>query len=420
MKYSLSDATQRDVSIAHIHYLDGLRGLGALVVVFSHFVVGFYPALFYGSQAQVHVRGGIEIRIANSPLNLIYGGNLAVCIFFVLSGYVLTYKFFREQNWEILRSGVVRRYFRLAIPALFSLLVAYIFMTLGLFHNQEAARITKSDLWLDNLWKFDPHFLLMLKQGLLDVFLPSSQSSYYLAGRATYNIVLWTMSFEFAGSMLAFALAALLHRVTGRYWIYIILSMLLFFLEDYYSAFVMGVMLADLFNNNERDPVLDFVNRIPGPLLLLAGLALGSYPLEVDVSDTFYGQMNFWILRDPAIQYHVLGSFLIMLALLNSRKMQDFFSGRSMAFLGKISFSLYLLHLILMCSFSSYLFLHLHTFLNYHLSVGIAFLATIPILLTLSWIMYRLVDLNSVKFSRHLYRSIFVGRWPVVSRKMEE
>ncbi|WP_443147193.1 acyltransferase family protein [Paenibacillus sp. KACC 21273] len=77
-----------------LKYLDGLRGLAALIVVISHFVVAFYPSLYNGSIDSVHTQKSLELWISKSPFNLFYNGNFAVCVFFVLSGYVLSYKFF--------------------------------------------------------------------------------------------------------------------------------------------------------------------------------------------------------------------------------------------------------------------------------------------------------------------------------------
>jgi len=72
-----------------LRYFTGLRGLSCLVVVLAHMVVAFYPALYTGKPAQAH--HGWESALANSPAGLLCAGNFMVCIFFVLSAYVLSF-----------------------------------------------------------------------------------------------------------------------------------------------------------------------------------------------------------------------------------------------------------------------------------------------------------------------------------------
>ena len=76
--------------------LDGLRGLAAFVVVVHHaFLVS--PGLadsYQGQRAQL--TGGWWLT--HTPLHLVWDGPAAVIVFFVLSGFVLTLPFLREQH----------------------------------------------------------------------------------------------------------------------------------------------------------------------------------------------------------------------------------------------------------------------------------------------------------------------------------
>jgi peptidoglycan/LPS O-acetylase OafA/YrhL len=114
------------MSRREINYLDGLRGLAALTVVFLHYVTAFYPAFVTANYSQIHTKSGIELFIAKSPLDIFYAGNFAVCIFFVLSGYVLSMKYFQFKNQNILIKSAIKRYFRLVIPVFASVSIAFI------------------------------------------------------------------------------------------------------------------------------------------------------------------------------------------------------------------------------------------------------------------------------------------------------
>ena len=93
-------------------YLDGIRGLAAFIVVISHYIQVFYPAALNGNQQQAHFKW--DIWYGHSPINLFYNGQLAVCLFFVLSGYVLSVKMFEkeldnETFQKLLHSSALRR-----------------------------------------------------------------------------------------------------------------------------------------------------------------------------------------------------------------------------------------------------------------------------------------------------------------------
>ncbi|OYW75825.1 MAG: hypothetical protein B7Z37_11575 [Verrucomicrobia bacterium 12-59-8] len=83
-KVYMSHATTYAVRYEH---LDGLRGLAASAVVLAHFVSALYPHGTTGGAAPLH--GGWEQAFLYPPLGLLVAGHFAVCLFFLLSGYVL-------------------------------------------------------------------------------------------------------------------------------------------------------------------------------------------------------------------------------------------------------------------------------------------------------------------------------------------
>ncbi len=95
-----------------ITYLDGLRGIAAINVMIMHFFIVLAPAMIYSNRMPSHF-GNLEQFFSNTPLGLIGAGNFSVCIFFVLSGYVLTYKYFKTRDNSIIISSAVRRYIQI-------------------------------------------------------------------------------------------------------------------------------------------------------------------------------------------------------------------------------------------------------------------------------------------------------------------
>jgi peptidoglycan/LPS O-acetylase OafA/YrhL len=373
-----------------IKYLDGLRGLAAFVVVLSHFAVVFYPALYTANASEVRFVSQLDLIIAGTPLNVIYNGNFAVCIFFILSGYVLTYKFFRDKNPETLVSGAFRRYFRLLVPVLFSNLLVFIFMKLSLFHNVQAGNITKSTWWFTEAWTFRPELLSMLKESFFGVF---------VLDECNYNPVLWTMRYEFFGSFLVFFLAATIGRYKHRNIIYFFLCCLLF--QTYYLAFVAGLILCDLTFNG----YLEVFGKVI-PKLVLLGLFLGSYPAGMEVTNTIYYLFEIRVINNNPLLFHILGSVCIMLGIINSKRLQHFFSIKILQFLGRISFPMYLVHLTLIGTFSCFLFVKLTGYLDYNVAFIVTFLLSLLLIFSFSAIINKYIDEKGILLTHKMYKFI--------------
>ncbi|MFL0249143.1 acyltransferase family protein [Clostridium neuense] len=381
-----------------IKYLDGLRGLAAFIVIVDHFMLAFYPALFSTLGKYSHTSGLIELKLSKTIFNILYDGNLSVCIFFILSGYVLTYKFFLTHDYEYIISGASKRYIRLMVPILFTMSVAYIFMKLSLFNNSTVAKTTLAVNSVSQCWTFKPSFLGMIKQATYGVFI-KNQYSYYVS--------LWTMTYEFLGSFLVYSIAAILGRLRNRYIFYIIIVLL--FIKTYYLAFILGMILSDLYNNYKHIKILN--SRLLGIIFLIIGIFLGSYPL-VSTDGTIYKFMtiNF---ADSIMFYHITGAFFIMLALLNLQSLKKLFSSKLFYFLGQISFPMYLSHLIVLCSFSGFVFMKLLRFLNYHVAFIITFALSVPLIMLISYFIHKYIDLGGVKLSSYVYKKFFKSTFVV-------
>jgi len=378
-----------------IRYLDGLRGLAALEVVFNHFILAFYPALFSGPGVATHLTPGSEVFVSGSALSILYDGNFAVCIFFVLSGFVLSHKFFLNKDQEIITASAVKRYVRLALPVAFSVFCAFVLMKFSLFYNDQAAIVSGSG-WLGGSWNFKANFLDAMNQSFIGTF---------FSGVFNYNGTLWTIAVEFLGSFLVFGFLAVFGKAKRRFLAYAFLAVVFF--QTYYLAFLLGMLLSDLMAH-KNTIVRDFdQSKILRTGLLILGLFLGSYPSGRNASGTMYAFMPNNFMADPQIVYHVLGAFLLIMVLLDSRRMQKFFSGRYLLFLGEISFAMYLLHFLILGSFSSFVFLKLEPVMSYAGAFAISFVLSVALIVLVSYLMYEYVDKKAVKFSHLLYEHVF-------------
>lgn len=381
-----------------IKQLDGLRAIAALIVVIHHYVLAFFPAMFSGNPSEMHL-GNVETYLAGSPLGIFYAGNFAICIFFVISGFVLSYKFFKTFDRKVVLSAAIRRYFRLAIPIFATVFLAYLCMKFGFFFNKEVSQISFSSWWFAGQWGFETSFLHMLKSAFYGVFFTYD---------ASYNTALWMMTYEFFGSFMVFGLLALTGKLKLRWIIYILAGAIL--LNTYYFGFILGMALSDIYAN--REIWLKKISKWYIALALLAlGLFLGTYPFGKDVSLTVYKFLNWGIFANYGQLWHIVGAFFVIVSAFIWAPILNFLSRKIFTFLGNISFSVYLLHALVLGSFSSFLFLKLSPYLSYGPDFALTFLISIPIIFGAACLMYKYVDLSGIKFSQWIYEKIKNLKW---------
>ncbi len=376
-----------------IGYLDGLRGLAALDVVFAHLLEMFLPLMVIGSGGGYAVAAhfeGLETFVRWSPLNLFYAGQFAVCIFFVLSGYVLTYKFFLKRDDEAIISSAARRYPRLMIPVLFSILLMCGVMALGLAFNRQAAVVTGSG-WLASYLNFPLSVPDALYSALVGVFINNQWQ---------YNPPLWTMTVEFIGSFIVFSMALLFGKYWYRWFFYALATIFLF--QTSYLCFIIGLVLADIYNSPGSEKYrCDYAPVLFGALVL--GLVFGSYLNGENYVEIFYDVFTPWFVSNRALFYHSIGATMVLWVLLNSRLLQKILSTSVPRFLGRISFSMYITHMIIIFSVSCWLTTTLSGTLSYPLLTAVVFIISMPLILLLGYAACVYVDEPGIRFSKQLY-----------------
>jgi peptidoglycan/LPS O-acetylase OafA/YrhL len=384
-----------------IIFLDGLRGVAAFIVVFSHFFQVFMPSVFEGNPAIAHF--AFEGPASRTPINILFNGNFSVCLFFILSGYVLSYRFFRSKDNMIVYSSAARRYFRLAVPAFVSAVLAFAVIKLGLGYFDDVRVLSQSSM--TDPYNINPSVWTLIKEGLFQTFFRYGSQ---------FNPVLWTMTYELFGSFLIFAFLLFVGKFKIRFVVY--LALIYYFLDSYYLAFILGILLSDLHNSGKN--WLELIKR-PwiNALLVLVGVYVGSFPY-VGWIGTVYAPL---VWKQPTfhffIFYHVIGSFFIITALLNSKWMQAIFESKPIAYLGRISFSMYLVHFTIVCTFSSFLFQQLSHFLSYGINFIVTLLVSLVLIFAVSNLMYRYVDHATLTFLSKQSARIFKRNRINVSEK---
>lgn len=376
-------------------YLDGLRGLAALIVVIDHLAICFFQAATDGSITSYHARVFEKLLFA-TPLHLLVSGNFSVCIFFALSGFVLSTKFFRTHDRGVAAASAWKRYLRLELPILGSVMLSYVLISLHWLANVRAAGITRS-AWQRYLWNVHPDLLGAIYHAAVGVF---------IAGSSPYNTVLWTMRIELLGSFLVFAFLFFSGRWRYRWVAYAGLT--LAFINSYLLCFVAGMAICDWYFSPGRKTLR---SRFWLPVLLV-GLLLGSSPVGT-LRGTIFAAIPSWLGYGMPLpsRLHVIGSILLVFALVFAPALQRPLQARPLLWLGRVSFALYLTHLLVIGSFTSWLFSVIEPYTGYLAAFGLSLVPSALLIGLVAHWFTRLVDEPAIRLSAEFYRRWFPARW---------
>jgi peptidoglycan/LPS O-acetylase OafA/YrhL len=316
----------RDVS------LDAMRGIAALIVFAWHCAIGFFPA--FASAAPSHF------------WFVAMNGQAAVAFFYFLSGFVLSRGFFLTGDARILVRGAIKRWPRLAGPVLLAVLFSLLLFKTNAYFFAAAAETTHST-WLAHFGgaydaPFEPTLVGALLQGSLLTF---------LRGDSSYDSSLWTMGYEFYGSLLVYSLCfALSHfpaRSAARGVAISIAAIVCHFVSPFLVVFVCGLALSAFLPERGLPSVPGFA-FIAIPL----ALALGGY---TQGAGGFYtGLTSVFPATIPVVYGYALGAAFLITAVESSRGLTSFLSSRWGRAIGELSFPFYLVHVLTLCSLGAF------------------------------------------------------------------
>lgn len=382
----------------YLDSLDSLRGIAALIVIFSHVFFAYYIELHSGAADASASQAALQIF--HSPFTFFYRGQFAVLLFFILSGYVLTLGCVRKAHADpdYIPIAASKRYLRLGLPTAASVLICYLAVVAGAVPEVTSGPTPR-----------------LMDSPAPDVALPAAMmSAVYksmLFGDQSFNYVLWTIKIEFYGSLLIFAVFALLGRNRSLHMM--VCAGLFLYLQtrsiyvNMYSYFFLGSLLARIdFQASQR-----FSHPALVAALLLPGLYLGGFhaqsgayqwlqPLSAGIQ-TLAPDANIQVL------YGGLGAALVILAALvasHNGTMSTVLRTRPLLVMGKLSFSVYLLHPIILSSLGKLIYIQMG---KTAVSALACLAAVTACTYLLSHYFHRYVDVPSMRLANAFGRALF-------------
>lgn len=333
-----------------IDSLDSLRGIASLIVVIFHCLISF-PVFNVANYKFQYANNFIKI-FTITPIHTLWAGNEAVLLFFILSGFVLSIPFLNKKEFNYL-NYVVKRFFRIYMPYIILMLLSSL---LVVWFSDYQNHISMSQSY-NNRWghpvtlKAIISYLIMFNYDISNV-----------------NGVVWTLFHEMRISLLfpliiltilkfnlkkavviTFSSNILLYYITGIFFklpFGLLSDYIGSFQETFYytTFFIFGGFLSRY--KNEVGTRVANLNHIKKYILLLISLFL--------INNRWLNIIN---LKNSQIKDLIaaLGILLLFSLVLNSKKLESSLIKRPFIFLGKISYSLYLVHIPVLMMLSIYL-----------------------------------------------------------------
>ena len=305
-------------------------------------VVAFHSSSFFSAATWTETFGDVP----NLVLSRFINGNFMVCIFFLLSGYVLTIP--RAANPAI-PSGywgelIICRYFRLTPVALVSVILLYILWGGIGIPNASMSDYGPGFAWMKNEYMFTPTLYDTAYNGIIGIY----------TGNFKYDLVLWTLRVELIGSVLLFCMFALFPKIKS-FIISSILSIVIVFLH--YGGYLKYGIYIYLF----------FI----GALVYLTSLTIKQSRVNIFfllalwlASISIYTPEGKWIAHTFSISssqmdaiVHSIGAILLLLTVLSSKRFQKILCIKPILWLGKISFSVYAIHSVIIFTIALHIFI---------------------------------------------------------------
>lgn len=368
------------------------------MVVAWHFMLGFFPAVIHGWSAHLH--NPFEISIYQTPLSVLVAGNFAVTLFFMLSGFVLTYRYMAGEQ-KTLFPAAAKRYFRLMPLVAVSILGAYVVMKFGAITGGAAGHATGSD-WLPTYFTFNPNFFNAVWEAGIGAFMKPVDAQ-------SYNPLLWTIYYELVGSLVVFGLASLLRGHSKRWLVYIVAIVITS--STSYVGFIVGLALADAYANRRvwfgRVSSAPFTYKF---LALATALGMAGYPAgRGNTADygAYYNAITLFPQNIPLtrITLQLIAAAIIIVLALSWRRFGRVLEVKPLVWLGKISYSLYICHYIIIFSLTSGLFLWFVTFMDYSAAAFTAMAASFACMLFIAALLQQFVEEPSIRLAGR------IGEW---------
>ncbi|KAI9137422.1 glycosyl transferase family group 2-domain-containing protein [Paraphysoderma sedebokerense] len=322
--------------MSRLAYLDGLKGLATLILLTS--------SVLSKSQSRVD-----EETAQNYASFFIRNPSWALCMFFILTGRILTLSFWRPSasgpkiDWVGHAGCFFRRIFRFVLPALFVSLLQWKLCEHGHFDIADVARSSSMGATAIAKPEWCARIRTSLDWWILFVNLFSWENVEALRSAAG---MLWLTPWQIYASWFTYFVVAMMSVLpTNRFALYILLGLLSWISYPFHYVAMLGLVVADLSVNGlfRRLKQMKWWGTIALPVLCLGvGLLVTLYrPLALAIDELSTIQRS----NRPELKMSdSISVFFVLIAIESSPIIQFVLSTPPLRYLGRLSFGITVLH----------------------------------------------------------------------------
>lgn len=351
-----------------VKFVNGIKGLETMKVVCLHFIICFFPAIYYGvdnTWVKCVNQFPAENWIGKTPLFELVNGSFAVYFFFILSGFGLSFKFFNGVNQKSYWKKMLGRGVFFFITTLSSIFFSWCILALRLNYNISVSRINGNGALSGYLYPSKAGNIIEVIKDTVMVL---------LKGSSEYNVVTWFMHDALLGSVLVYIILWLCKKCKKTKLI-LCISVVLTILYPEELCFVVGIAISYLYSKKLSINIHREALRIISWIMIGGGILLGGYPIVNDVNRGFYSFLHInW-------KYcYLAGSVLILLGIFCNVQIQKIFEYKIFLWIGKYSYGIYLAHFPIIMSLGCWLFLKMSK-INYVFAAVVSSLLTTAVII---------------------------------------
>lgn len=338
--------------MSRVKWVDGLRGSAATLVAFGHYFNGEFPMLFrtYWTNPPEDNQRLVQLP----PINLLWSMNVMVPLFYVISGYVVAMGLLglrdgqSEQFTDRLRSSAIRRFVRLTLPLTGLAIICQIIFFCGLFIRS----LPENSAPGLQPWTSPWGHLRYLGEYLAD-----SLQLFQFQYNHGLSQQMWTIPLDLRGSFamyfVIFVQVPWRPKVRLGFLSLLLSHTLWYGIWDVFSMMA-GLSFAELsalyartgYNPRFLRGTISYVLRLAlAAYLGSLNAALNDYPPDFRILGLIQPwKWSFYSWDNARLTWNALGAVLLFSVLMQSPRLQRMFSLQPFQYLGKLSFSIYLVH----------------------------------------------------------------------------